>query len=592
MVLKKAAAALLAAVMVFMAASTPGAIVSAKDTKGSGVQRTASQQYVRNMGNGWNLGNSFDGFDTNNSNLGGGETAWGNPVVTKKLLKKVKADGFQSIRIPLTIVTRYTEKDGTYVIDKEWLARYKEVVDWAQELGLYVVVNMHHDSWSWLSAWNGDKTAKEYIMYTQFYEQLANYLKEEGPKVSFETINEPNFSDTGNITAYDKLNMINEAAYKIIRSSGGNNKERMIILPTLNTNHKAENSQPLYDFITSLKDPNIIATVHYYSEWVFSANLGKTGFDEVLWDKDYTPRVAADQLFQTVNQIFSDKGIGVVIGEYGLLGYDKNPPVNQEGEELKYYEYMNYLAGKSGICLMFWDNGSGIDRQTNQWKNQKVGDMLKVCNEGKRSAYAAGLDTLYFNSITGNVSIPLTLNGNTFKGIKGLKMGKDYTYNKKTKTIVLKKDYMQKAYNKQKNGEYGTFAELVIQFSSGASWHEYLVKYTVPVFEKAAGTTAEGIKIPVSYKGSAVRRATAYLGENRVGPNSSWWAYLEKGSSFKVDYEQKNFEVTPDFFKDASVTDGTIKFIIEFYDGQTAIYMLEKQGNTVTGYEGQHSQGE
>ena len=50
---------------------------------------TKSEAYAAKMGHGWNLGNSFDGFDTGNSNLGGGETAWGNPVVTKQLLEEV-----------------------------------------------------------------------------------------------------------------------------------------------------------------------------------------------------------------------------------------------------------------------------------------------------------------------------------------------------------------------------------------------------------------------------------------------------------------------------------------------------------------------
>lgn len=47
----------------------------------------------------------------------------------------------------LTLSTRWSESDGKTVINADWLSRYKEVVDWAVAEGLYVMVNIHHDSW-------------------------------------------------------------------------------------------------------------------------------------------------------------------------------------------------------------------------------------------------------------------------------------------------------------------------------------------------------------------------------------------------------------------------------------------------------------
>ena len=61
----------------------------------------------------------------------------------------------------------------------------------------------------------------------------------------------------------------------------------MIVMPTLNTNH--EKCAPLLKLIQGLDDENIIATVHYYGEWVYSANLGITGYDEVMGDDGNTP---------------------------------------------------------------------------------------------------------------------------------------------------------------------------------------------------------------------------------------------------------------------------------------------------------------
>lgn len=543
----------------------------------------ASLDYVKAMGSGWNLGNSFDGFDADLEVEDSGELAWGNPTVTRELITAVKEKGYDSIRIPFTVYRRYTvnenagENEYKYIINEEWLARYKEVVNWAVDEGFYVMINIHHDSWIWLKYWDGDKASEEYRMYTDFWKQLAEYMADLPEQVCFETINEPDFEDN----AQQKLDAINQAAYDIIRGTKGN-EERMIVIPSVYTNY--EKCVPLYNFIKQLDDENVIATVHYYSEWVYSANLGKTSFDEELWQNNgesYTPRDAADNLMSTLQKQFISNGIGVIIGEYGLLGYDASEGCLQTGEELKYYEYMNELARQNNVCLVFWDNGSGINRTNGSytWKKPTVGEMLENSMTG-RSSYATGLDTLYFKEeIQEDVEVALTLNGNTFRGIQGLTQGIDYTYNSKDAVVTLKKEYINSMFAK-KTG-YGTFAELVMEFSSGANWHEYFVKYDTPVAGKAQGTK-DGIQIPVEFNGSVVRRVTAYQASGKVGPNSDWWNYLQYDGSFGVDYEKETINLLSVFFADASVKDGLMKLKVEFYDGQIAYIWLNVDGNKVT----------
>lgn len=313
----------------------------------------------------------------------------------------------------------------------------------------------------------------EYLRFVQLWEQLADYFKDEPEQVCFETINEPDFEGESDEEKQEKLDAINLAAYDVIRASGGNNAERMIVIPTMNTNH--EKSEPLLKLIQELDDRHIIATVHYYGEWVFSANLGITGFDEAMDDDGKTARTAADSAMETVYQTFIQNDIGVVIGEYGVLGYDQGEKCNQPGEELKYYEYVNELAAKYGLCLMFWDNGSGIDRVSGNynWKKPQVGEMLKASMEG-RSSYATELDTLYFaEEAEEDVPVALTLNGNTFSGIEGLTEGEEYSYNESTATVTINKDYINKLY--AESSKEGRFGELVFTFSFGADWTEKLV---------------------------------------------------------------------------------------------------------------------
>lgn len=575
-----------------------------------------SMEYVKAMGNGWNLGNSLECPNDSGAEPDKGEEEWGNPAVTKELIQAAKAKGFDNIRIPLTINHRYTvnenAKDGEYkyIIKKEYLDRAKEVIGWALSEDLYVLTNLHHDSWTWLKYWDGVETSEEYRKYKDFWGQLAEAFKDESDKLCFETINEydPVYPEGNENIAREKVTKINQAAYDVIRASGGNNGTRMIVMPTFVHNHEEKNSSVLSRFILSLNDPNLIATVHYYSEWVYASNIGKTGFDEVLYgDRDtYTPRKSIDSFMEVLNKQFLSKKIGVIVSEYGVLGYDTGESCMQLGEEMKYYDYMNETARQNNVCLQFWDNGSAISRKTYEWKNARIGAALEKTMEN-RISYAAILDTMYFDKEVENaVEIPLTLNGNKFKSVEGL-TDQEYTYKEEAGTIkgdhwegqsgadltvdgkiILSKDYVNGLIKDARTkGIYGTIKDLEITFDNGYVWHEYLVYHGTPSYKSAEGTKAR-IDIPFDAKGSQVRRITAYqgTGENgapvRVGPNSGWWNWLQYGRAFDVNYEKGQISFLSDLFNDGTVKDGALKAKIEFYDGQFMDIEMNVAGDKVT----------
>lgn len=341
----------------------------------------------------------------------------------------------------MTAYTRYTlGADGHYVINVEWLERYKEVVDWA----VYVMINLHHDSWIWLSDWDGNTQSEEYKRYVDFWTQLADYFKDQPNTVMFETINEPGFkAAAGSITTQDKLNMINQAAYQAIRNSGGNNANRMIVIPTYYTSADVDKADATYNFIADLNDPNIIATVHFYSDWVFSGNLGITGFDEQLYDgSPDTPRSHIDLLFNTLQQSFMSKGIGVVIGEYGWLSPDSGAAEMQPGEKQKYLEYLNYKATQYGVSPMIWP--PAFERVPPYDWIPSYGPVIKAAIEGQRSSYSTGSNEIYISqNVKSGIEIPLTLNGNSFVGIEWLKKN-EYSYDEATATITLSERFVNK----------------------------------------------------------------------------------------------------------------------------------------------------
>lgn len=545
--------------------------------------KTRSQTYAEKMGKGWNICNTYDSCREDDFSKSD-ETSWGMPPVTQDLIKAVKAKGYSSLRIPMTAYTRYSLVDGHYVINSAWLAKYKQTVDWAVAEGLYVMINIHHDSWAWLCKWDGNKSSKEYKTYVDLWTQIADTFKDEPDTVCFETINEPYFdSDTGSITKQDKLDMINLAGHDVVRKSGGNNATRMMVIPTMGCSSADGNSDKTSKFIANLNDPNIIATVHYYSDWVYSGGLGRTGFDEKLYDgKNETPRTNVDLFFNTLSDSFTSKGIGVAIGEYGLLGQDFGASAHQEGEKLKYFEYMNYLAAQKGICPMVWPGI--IDRTAPfSYNPPLLGAMVDACIRGARSSYSTELNEIYVaKAVENGVQIPLTLNGNKFQGIDGLTNGQDYIYDEATATVTLSKDFVNSKFNALAANQYGNIADLVMKFSAGADWHQYLIKYSAAVLNSATGPTTS-FNIPVNFNGSKLRRGAAYdESGKRIGGNG-WFTYCMFGGEFTADYDKGTITISNDFFKDGSVNDGKIKFTFEFYDGQVINYTLEKNGTNVTG---------
>ena len=112
-----------------------------------------SMELVRDMGLGWNLGDTLDvcqadrdGDGKVNEHVEEGEkvddTLWGNPKATKELFTALKEDGIKSVRIP---VTWRDHMDAEGNIDREWLSRVHEVVDYAFSQDMYVILNVHHD---------------------------------------------------------------------------------------------------------------------------------------------------------------------------------------------------------------------------------------------------------------------------------------------------------------------------------------------------------------------------------------------------------------------------------------------------------------
>lgn len=70
----------------------------------------------------------------------------GNPDTTKEMIDEIKKAGFNVLRVPTTWDWS-TGEAPEYKISDEWFARVKEIVDYGMENDMYVILNIHHETW-------------------------------------------------------------------------------------------------------------------------------------------------------------------------------------------------------------------------------------------------------------------------------------------------------------------------------------------------------------------------------------------------------------------------------------------------------------
>ncbi|MCP3806602.1 cellulase family glycosylhydrolase [Paenibacillus sp. Lou8.1] len=550
--------------------STFASVAAAAESDGQAPQAAAAssmQSYVEAMQPGWNLGNSLDA-------VGADETAWGNPRITQALIQQISAQGYKSIRIPVTW-DKHIGAAPNYTVESAYMNRVEDVVRWALDANLYVMINVHHDSWTWVSSME-PKHDEVLARYNALWTQIAQRFKEQPNKLMFESINEPRFSE-GGTTDEAKMNQmlqeLNVSFHKIVRASGGKNATRPLVLPGLDTSPAQAKINVLYNTITKLNDPNLIATVHYYGYWPFSVNIaGHTTFD-----KDTKNDII--QTFDNVYNTFVAKGIPVIVGEYGLLGFDKNTGVIEQGEKLKFFEFLTYYMKEKKITGMLWDNGQHFNRTTYKWSDPELFNVIKASLKGRSSNAASDLIHLKIGTPVQDAKVTLNLNGNQLNTLsvnsKQLKQGTDYTLS--GDTLTLKASLLTSLTTFDK---YGKHAVITAKFNKGADWNFKVVVYDTPKLSAVEGTT-QAFTIPTDFRGSQLATMEAvYTNGGNAGPQD-WTPYKEFGNTFAPAYDANGIKLLPEFFN--SVKDGDVTLKFHFWSGDVVTYKITKSGTRVTG---------
>ncbi|MGW5423606.1 cellulase family glycosylhydrolase [Streptomyces sp. NPDC003943] len=510
----------------------------------------------------WNLGNTLDAIPD--------ETSWGNPLTTKALFDRIRSEGFRSVRIPVTW-SGHQSATAPYTIDAAWMARVKQVVDLALADGLYVEINVHHDSWQWIRYMSTDH---DNIMarFDSTWQQIAAAFKDEPRKLLMESINEPQFADATDAQKTQYLRELNTSFHSIVRGSGGVNKDRLLVLPSEETNNAQRWLDDLSTTMNSLHDRNLVATVHYYSFWPFSVNVAN--------GTTYDAKVQADltEGFARVHDTFVAKGIPVYLGEYGLLS-EPNSGIVERGEMLKYYEHVNYVARANGITTALWDDANYLNRDTLQWRDPAL--MALIRTSWTTRSGTASTDNVFLPKSGPLVARTITLNRNglwfagLWQGDRPLIPFLDYTLDGDQLTLTA--DALTRLAGNRADGVDST---LQVRYSGGMPWQLNVRTSAQPVLSDATGTAA-GLTIPTRFNGDLLANVeSTYADGTAAGPYG--WTTYQEFNNYAADYDADTTTVKAGFIESLK-DDAPVTLTFRFWSGATVTYHLTKSGDTVTG---------
>lgn len=315
------------------------------ENKNKKMEDLTAMDIVKDMKIGWNIGNTLDSTRTDITRIDPPykfETAWGNPKVTQELIDTVLGSGFNVIRIPVSW-TNHIGPEPEYQITDSWMERVQEVVDYAYGKGAYVILNIHHEDWNYPYYDNLDRASAE---MEAVWKQIAEVFQDYDEHLIFEGQNEPRKVGTpfewngGDAEGWEVVNKTNKVFIDTVRAAGGSNPYRMLMIP----GYAANCSVGIKHIEVPENDNRVIISVHAYEPYDFALN--KDGRSE--WNHD-TDEI--DRLMKDLQTLFLDKGIPVIIGEFGAMNK------NNESERAEWAAYYVSAARKTGVPCIWWDNG-------------------------------------------------------------------------------------------------------------------------------------------------------------------------------------------------------------------------------------------
>lgn len=315
-----------------------------------GMRPLSSKEFSQLMGQGWNLGNTLDAI--------GGETAWGNPKASLELMQTIRSMGFESVRIP--VAWSQLGAVGNYTIQEAWLDRVEEVVNYALDAGLIVVLNNHWDGGWMQPTFLAQDSVNEQLAY--YWYQIALRFRDYDDRLLFAGSNE--VMVTGNYGAPTAENIavqngFNDVFVQVVRMTGGRNANRHLVIQSYNTNldYAVQYLQIPKDSVVD----KLMVEVHYYDPWEFSlredyqySQWGQAAIEagkKAPWGDETYVEIQLEKL----KSKFLSQNIPVLIGEFGAI--DKSQDPGNAISRRHYLSFLSHAIQSRGMIPFYWDNG-------------------------------------------------------------------------------------------------------------------------------------------------------------------------------------------------------------------------------------------
>jgi hypothetical protein len=356
----------------FVAGDATETITISQAGYSSSNMQSNARELAKKIYAGWNIGNTLEAINDKTPS----ETAWGNPLITETLIKSIKATGINAIRLPVAW-DGYIEDRSTYKIKDSWLNRIYEVVGWCIANDVYVIVNIHWDG-GWLeNNCTEEKKAENIKEQRALWTQIANKLGGYDEHLLFAGANEPNVNDA---TQMAVLLEYEQTFIDAVRATGGNNASRVLIVQGPNTD--IDNTDNLFNTMpTDVISDRLMVEVHYYSPWQFCGMENTDTWDNIAYFWGEGNHVSGSSHnatwgeeeymateFDKMKKKFVDKGIPVILGEYGAIK-DRSSLITNASELAKHkqsrYDFnmkVTREAKNHGMVPFMWDTGEGMSR--------------------------------------------------------------------------------------------------------------------------------------------------------------------------------------------------------------------------------------
>jgi endoglucanase len=309
---------------------------------------------MNKMGVGFNLGNTFDRVQHST-----------NPTTIYPIIDLYYNAGLRHIRIPTTWMDGFSnntlaDANGNLNTSHPRFVQLKQVIDYAlTKKDMYVIINTHHE-YRLKNNYDGSDNMDK--MFSNLWTGIANHFKSYPNKLIFEILNEPegkfghfsNAPGTINPRLAEPTRLtrrINRIGFEAIRSTGGENAHRIIMIaPNGRGNiYELKYVYPSREFLPGGgKDIYLAAQVHTYDPINFCLENGSNA--------NYSPVNVNTLIVGLVKHAKDNLGIPVNYGEFGVGRITATEAERNSDVVRDYYRTMVTAIRKENMSATVWDD--------------------------------------------------------------------------------------------------------------------------------------------------------------------------------------------------------------------------------------------